>query len=115
VMLHRTQFSLNARSTQPRTFLAIVYGRFSCTYPTQMFQLPSLITMAIAATRMYRSLTDFCTGSADMYGIRSFLDSSSPVLVVDGDPLAHQTSSKRIRIPKSRRYSGTESHAASLR
>ena len=107
VMLHRTQFSLNVRSTQPCMFLIIVYiyGRLSCTYVTQMFQPPALIIMAIAATWMYCSLTDFCTGSADMYIIRSFLNLSSPMLVVDSDPLVHQTSSKRIRIPKSWRYS----------
>ncbi|KAI9453602.1 hypothetical protein F5148DRAFT_1289011 [Russula earlei] len=31
-----------------------------------MFQFPGLITLAIAATRMYRSLTDFVSGSTNM-------------------------------------------------
>ena len=74
-----TQFFRNVRSTQPRTlFVVIMYVRLSYPSATQMFQLPTLITMAMAATRMYRSLTDFGTGSADMYDILSFLFSSSP-------------------------------------
>ena len=36
----------------------------------QMFLMPSVITMSIAATRMYRSLPDF--GSSDMYDTASF-------------------------------------------
>jgi hypothetical protein len=32
---------------------------------TQMFLMPSMIIMSIAATRMYRSLVDFC--SNDVY------------------------------------------------
>lgn len=111
-----TQFSRNVRSTQPRTLLVVImYVRLSCLSATQMFQLPSLITMAIAATRMYRSLTDFGSGSADMYGIPSFLFSRSPVLVVDDGSSAHLTSSSRIRIQNCRRYSGTEPHATNLR
>ncbi|KAH9977428.1 hypothetical protein BJV74DRAFT_154799 [Russula compacta] len=35
-----------------------------------LFQMPWMITMTIAATRMYRSLSDF--GSSDMYDIPSF-------------------------------------------
>src|SRR6266852_3166876 len=31
-----------------------------------MFQLPSVITMSIAATRIYRNLADFVCGSKDM-------------------------------------------------
>ena len=37
---------------------------------TQMFLMPSLITMSIAATRMYRSVADFGS-SIDAYGILS--------------------------------------------
>ena len=44
---------------------------------TKMFQLPSAITMSIAATRMYRSLSDFVSGTTDMYDITFF---SSPAL-----------------------------------
>ena len=43
-----------------------------------MFQLPSVVTMTIAATRMYRSLTDFASSATDMYQIPTFL--SSPLL-----------------------------------
>ena len=43
-----------------------------------MFQLPSVVTMTIAATRMYRSLTDFASSATDMYQILTFL--SSPLL-----------------------------------
>ena len=35
-----------------------------------MFLMPSLVIMSIAATRMYRSLTDF--GSNNMYGVLPF-------------------------------------------
>ena len=38
---------------------------------TQMFMLPTMITMAIAATRMYRGLADYCSHS-DMCVIHSF-------------------------------------------
>jgi len=39
--------------------------------PMQMFLMPSLITMSIAATRMYRTLADFILHT-DMYGTVSF-------------------------------------------
>jgi len=61
---------MNSRSTQPRTSLLLQLlprGRVLNPSQTQMFLLPSLLIMSIAATRMYRSLTDFGTGSADMY------------------------------------------------
>lgn len=45
-----------------------------------MFQLPSVITMSIAATRIHRSLTDFVSSTTDMYVI---LLISAPVLTVD--------------------------------
>lgn len=38
----------------------------------QMFQLPSAIVLSIAATRMYRGLTDFVSGSTHMYDIKVF-------------------------------------------
>ena len=44
---------------------------------TQMFQLPALVTMSIAATRMYRLLTDFVFESTDLYSDLSFLSSSA--------------------------------------
>ena len=40
---------------------------------TQMFQLPSMIVMSIAAARMYRSLADFVYGSTDMCFFLRFL------------------------------------------
>jgi hypothetical protein len=35
--------------------------------PIQMFQQPAMITLSIAATRMYRSLSDVVYGSLDKY------------------------------------------------
>ena len=32
-----------------------------------MFQLPALVTMSIAATRMYRSLVDYASNFTDLY------------------------------------------------
>jgi len=40
---------------------------------TQMFQLPSMIVMSIAAARMYRNLADFVCGSTDMCFFLRFL------------------------------------------
>jgi hypothetical protein len=48
-------------------------------FAVQMFQFPWMISISIAATRMYRSLTDFVSGVSDMYGIslfRSFFSSA---------------------------------------
>ena len=36
-------------------------------FATQMFQLPSVTTMIIAATRTYRSLAEFAGGTTEMY------------------------------------------------
>jgi hypothetical protein len=48
-----------------------------------MFQLPSVITNTIAATRIYRSLADYTFGSSSMYYyILRFL--SSPALIIVG-------------------------------
>ena len=60
--------AVNPRSIQPRTFLIVsTYGR-PLNLPTiQMFQLPSVVTISIAATRMHRSLTDFASKAADVY------------------------------------------------
>jgi hypothetical protein len=48
-----------------------------------MFQLPAVITNAIAATRIYRSLADYTFGSTDMYSILRF-HSSPTLIIVDG-------------------------------
>jgi hypothetical protein len=45
-----------------------------------MFQLPCLVTMSIAATRMHRSLTDFVSNSTVMYDALPF---SFPAPAVD--------------------------------
>ena len=39
----------------------------------QMFQLPSVVTMTISATRMYRVLSDFVSATTDMYDILRIL------------------------------------------
>jgi hypothetical protein len=48
-------------------------GYFSCIRVTQMFTVPTLIATAIAATRMYRSLTDFCSLDVYVIPLRRFL------------------------------------------
>jgi hypothetical protein len=55
---------------------------------TQMFLMPSLITMSIAATRMYRSLADLRCPT-DVYGILS--PYSLPVLTLIGVIVAQWT------------------------
>jgi hypothetical protein len=40
---------------------------------TQMLQLPSVIAMSIAATRIYRNLADYANGSTDMCFFLRFL------------------------------------------
>ena len=54
------------------------------TSPTQMCQLPSVITNTIAATWIYRSLADYTFGTSKMYCYipRSL---SSPALIIIGD------------------------------
>jgi len=41
-------------------------------YQTQMFQIPALIIMSIAATRMHRSLVDYVSGPTRVYDDSSF-------------------------------------------
>jgi len=45
-----------------------------------MFQFPGLVILAIAATRVYRSLTDFVTGGTHMYEFLPFLTSRMPIV-----------------------------------
>lgn len=47
------------------------WRKFPTSFTTQMFQVPSLIAMSIAATRMHRSLIDF--GSSDKYHLLTLL------------------------------------------
>ena len=48
----------------------------------QMFQLPSVITLSIAATRMYRALTDFVSGITHMYDIKVLTSLPFPSLTI---------------------------------
>ena len=41
-------------------------------FTSQICQLPSVITMTIGATRMYRSLADFASSSTEMYQVTSY-------------------------------------------
>ena len=68
-ILLQTSDSLNVvRSCLPR--VGEVSG-FLCLDTTQIFQIPWLITMSIAATRMYRALDDFF--SSDVYDLNFFV------------------------------------------
>jgi hypothetical protein len=61
------------------------------TFATQMFQLPSVITNTIAATRIYRSLADYTFESSNMYSyILRFL-SSHALIIVGGSFVAYWT------------------------
>jgi hypothetical protein len=55
---------------------------FLCIPEKQMFTMPGLITMSIAATRMYRTLADF-GNSSDVYAILHFLASQCSPKVID--------------------------------
>jgi hypothetical protein len=46
---------------------------FSFVSTSQLFEVPSLVVMTIAATRMHRSLVDFASGSTEVYDILHFL------------------------------------------
>ena len=72
-----------------------------------MFQVPWVITMSIAATRMYRSLSDFL--SSDMYAIHFRLCSCSLLIVL---ALCHDSSQKFL--PTSGRTSGAPAAPISL-
>ena len=43
------------------------YANMLVLFATQMFQLPSVTTMIIAATQTYRSLAEFAGGTTEMY------------------------------------------------
>ena len=60
--------AITVRPTQLRTFVVVTtLWRFSNRSVPQISQLTSLVTMTIAATRTYRSLTDFASSPTDMY------------------------------------------------
>jgi hypothetical protein len=68
--------SIIARSPQSCTFMFVTgQGNLLYVSATQLFQLPSGITMSIAATRMYRSLSDFVSSTTEMYDILSVFSS----------------------------------------
>jgi hypothetical protein len=49
---------------------------FLTPFQRRCFQVPSWITMAIAATRIHRDLVDFTTGFTEVYDYRHFLSFS---------------------------------------
>lgn len=60
----------NIRSVQRRTFLLLSAGidfQFLNCFTLQMFEIPSVITMVIATTRMHRSLVTFAFRPSDLY------------------------------------------------
>ena len=62
----------NMRSVQLRTFFFVtrVGGYVSLTLESQMFLPPSMVTLSIAATRVYRDLVDHVSGRChDLYDI----------------------------------------------
>jgi hypothetical protein len=68
--------SIIARSPQSCTSMFVTaQGKLLYVSATQLFQLPSGITMSIAATRMYRSLSDFVSSTTEMYDILSIFSS----------------------------------------
>lgn len=48
---------------------------FNASFATQMFLIPSMVAMTIAATRMYRGLAEFTSGGTEMYDIIPFRSS----------------------------------------
>ena len=81
--------NLGISSIKPRTFLLLPHkaGFYAwAPFATQMFQLPSVITMTIAATRTYRSLLNFVGGPTNMYYFLWF--PSSPTLIAVDDSVA---------------------------
>jgi len=76
----------------------------------QMFQLPSVIALSIAAARMYRSLTDFVSGVTHMYDIRVLtLLPFHLSLFVDGS-IADLTMSTKATV-KVQGHMGTRTHS----
>ncbi|KAH9984315.1 hypothetical protein BJV74DRAFT_586937 [Russula compacta] len=59
-----------------------------------MFQHFTVIVMSIAATRMYRSLADFVSGSTEQYDLLPFLSSPLALTAVD-DSMTYPTGTKR--------------------
>jgi hypothetical protein len=89
----------NTRCIQHGTFLflrvirgASVVGFSSLTAP-QMFQIPWILIMSVAAAWMYRSLQDF--SSSDMYDTSIFLSSLSSLCVVEVVVLRLHTKPRR--------------------
>jgi len=75
-------FASNVRSAQHGTYFVSKRSLVSQVLPgLQMFQIPWLITMSVAAAWMYRSLQDFL--SSDMYDIHLFLSSLRSLGVIE--------------------------------
>jgi len=56
-----------------------------------MFQLPAVVILSIAATRIYRALADFVSESTDMFDPPSTSTLFSPVLTVLYDSTAYSS------------------------
>lgn len=78
---------------------------YLCLSNLQMFSLPSVITLTIAATRMYRSLTHF-TFSPDMYDILPSNQNSHSLLSI----LAHCSVEDSENPQRSSRLVSSASH-----
>ena len=80
----------NTRSAQLGNDVILIGKQLSLTYvsTTQMFQGPAVVTMTIAATRMYRSLVDFTSGPLDVCVILQLLF-LSPVSVTNHHDRCH--------------------------
>ena len=61
------------RFAQPRAFLLLRHREALTLYLTlaQMFELPSVIALSLAATRVYRNLAEYVYGSTVMYSFLS--------------------------------------------
>jgi hypothetical protein len=56
---------MNRHSTELRSecLVRLAFLRYFLSIGAQLFQIPTVVTMAIAATRMHRSLVDFATSN----------------------------------------------------
>ncbi|KAF8504744.1 hypothetical protein F5888DRAFT_1658199 [Russula emetica] len=86
-----------------------------------VFQLPSVIAISIAATRMHRSLTQFAATASSNFNLPRILDSRSPVSTADRArttvmPMAVPLSHMEVAVHKtySRYESGPTNHHVSF-
>lgn len=69
-------------------------SRFQRSSTIQIFQVPSLVTMSIVATRMHRSLIDFVSESTEMFDILP--SSLVSALIMVGTILAYRRALKLV-------------------